>query len=97
MYIMGMPKRYPIADARKNLPSVVDEVEAGASVELTRRGRPVAVLVSLDEYERLTVKRRSFREAYGAFRRRFPVGRGGIDPRYLQELRDRGPGRKVDL
>ena len=29
-----MPKRYSIADARSNLPSIVDEAEAGEEIEL---------------------------------------------------------------
>ena len=48
-----MTKQYSIADARNNLPGLVHEVERGAAVELTRRGKPVAVLVSVDEYRRL--------------------------------------------
>ncbi|HEX9295187.1 MAG TPA: type II toxin-antitoxin system Phd/YefM family antitoxin [Polyangiaceae bacterium] len=92
-----MAKRYSIADARKNLPSLVDEAQTGTNVELTRRGRPVAVLVGLDEYERLTEKRRSFSQAYATFRRQFPAGRNGLEPKYFERLRDRSPGRKIDL
>jgi prevent-host-death family protein len=44
-----MPKRYSIAEARSNLPSIVGQAEAGREIELTRRGKPVAVLVSLQE------------------------------------------------
>ena len=48
-----MAKQYSISDARNNLPSIVKQVEYGPAVELTRRGRPVAVLISHKEYERL--------------------------------------------
>ena len=41
MYSTEMSKRYSIADARRNLPSLVDEAESGAEVELTRRGKAV--------------------------------------------------------
>ena len=53
MYTGEMSKQYSIADARRNLPSLVDEAEAGSEVQLTRRGRAVAVLVSVEEYQRL--------------------------------------------
>jgi prevent-host-death family protein len=90
-------QQYSIADARRNLPSLVDEAEAGCEVQLTRRGRPVAVVVSVDQYERLKSSRGSFAEAYRAFRQRFPEGTTGIGARYFGRLRDRGTGRKVAL
>ena len=40
-----MLKTYPISHARRDLTSVIHEVENGQEVELTRHGRPVARLV----------------------------------------------------
>jgi prevent-host-death family protein len=97
MYTERMSKEYSIADARRNLPSLVDEAQAGSEVHLTRRGRAVAVVVSVEEYERLKANRVGFSEAYEEFRKRFPVGRAGIEPRYFQSIRDRGVGRKVAI
>jgi prevent-host-death family protein len=91
-----MSKRYSIADARRNLPTLVNEAESGSEIQLTRRGRPVAVVVSLEEYERLKAPRTSFAEAYGAFRAKFSAA-GGITPSYFRSIRERGRGRKVDL
>jgi prevent-host-death family protein len=90
-------QQYSIADARKNLPGLVDEVEAGAEVQLTRRGRPVAVVVSIDQYERLKASRTTFAEAHRNFRQKFPEGTQGIGARYFKGLRDRESGRKVEL
>ncbi|MEO8904461.1 MAG: type II toxin-antitoxin system prevent-host-death family antitoxin [Polyangiaceae bacterium] len=92
-----MSKQYSIADARRNLPSLVDEAEAGLEVHLTRRGRAVAVVVSVEEYERLKANRVGFSEAYEEFRKRFPAGGKGIDVRYFRSIRDRGVGRKVAI
>jgi prevent-host-death family protein len=97
MYIYSMSKRYSIAEARRNLPTLVNEAESGSEVQLTRRGRPVAVVVSVEEYERLKAPRSSFAEAYQAFRAKFPAGPGGVSPRYFRGLRDRGRGRRIDL
>jgi prevent-host-death family protein len=95
--LCGMAKQYSIADARRNLPTVVDEVAAGSEVQLTRRGRPVAVVVSIEEYDRLKAQRTTFGEAYKAFRRKFPEAGGGISSRHFRSVRDRGRGRPVDL
>ena len=43
MYINWMSKSYSVANARARLANIVHEVEAGAEVELTRRGKKVAV------------------------------------------------------
>ncbi len=48
-----MSKRYTIAEARHNLAAIVHELERRAHIELTRRGEPVAVLLSMREYRRL--------------------------------------------
>ena len=90
-------QQYSIADARRNLPSLVDEAEAGCEVQLTRRGRPVAVVVSIERYERLKASREDFAEAYRAFRREYPEGSSGLGSRYFESLRDRASGRKVTL
>lgn len=89
--------QYSIADARRNLPGLVDEAEAGAEVQLTRRGRPVAVVVSIDRYERLKSRKSTFADAYKVFRQQFPEGTAGIGPKYFRGLRARDTGRKVEL
>lgn len=59
-----MPRQYSIAEAREKLAHVIQEAEQGAKVELTRRGKPVALLLSLTEYHRLAHRRGSFWESY---------------------------------
>jgi antitoxin Phd len=95
MYTYWMSKAYSVAEARKNLPAVLDEVASGAEVHLTRRGRPVAVLVSVDEYSRLKAGRAAFADAYKEFRAEHPAG--GISVSYFRKLRDRNQGRKISL
>jgi prevent-host-death family protein len=42
----------PLSDVRENLRAIVDEVLAtGTEFTITRHGKPVAVLMSFDEYE----------------------------------------------
>ena len=90
-------KQYSIAEARRNLAGLVSEVEAGAEVQLTRDGQPVAVLVSLAEHARLKARRDRFAELYREFRAKFPEAAPGIGPRYFRVLRDKHEGRKVEL
>src|SRR2546422_1642989 len=52
-----MSKKYSITEARSNLPKIVDQAEAGTEVELTRRGKPVAVIISHRQMERLRSER----------------------------------------
>jgi prevent-host-death family protein len=65
-------KRVSIAEARDNLTGLVHAAEAGVTIELTRRGKPIAVLLAVSEYERLSLGRRDFRTAYRDFLHRNP-------------------------
>jgi prevent-host-death family protein len=97
VYIYLVPKRYSMADARANLPSLVDEVEAGKQIELTRRGRPVAVVISPREYTRLASERPGFSEAYRTFLARFALEDFAVDDDFFVQTRDTVTGRKVNL
>ena len=92
-----MSRRYSIAEARSRLPSLVDEAESGIDVELTRRGRPVAVLVSCRELERLRGKRLHFRDAYRKFLERYSLEEIGVEDDFVGFTRDKTTGRKVSL
>jgi prevent-host-death family protein len=96
MYTYHMSQRYSIAEARSRLPNIVDQAEAGVEIELTRRGQPVAVLVSRREFERLRGKRLHFSDAYRKFLARHPLEEIGEDD-FAASTRDRKTGRKVSL
>lgn len=88
-----MPKRYSIAAARSNLPAIVDRAEAGQETELTRRGKPVAVVVSVGEFERFRGSR--FGDAYGRFLKANPLSDIGLENGFFDSARARDAGRKV--
>jgi len=90
-------KRYSIAEARQNLAAVVHELERRARIELTRRGKPVAVMLSMREFERVSAPRSRFWDAYEAFRETVDLARLGIEPAVFEGVRDRSPGREVEL
>lgn len=87
-----MTRKFSIAEARNQLPSLVHDAERGSPIELTRRGRPVAVLLSVREYERLSRPRPRLWEAIDAFRKRQDLE--GLDvAEAFAGVRDRSPGR----
>jgi len=93
----AMSREYSIADAKDHLPEAVREAETGETVTLTRRGRPVAVLLSLTRYRELQAARPDFWEIAGAARR--AAARDGVEFAEVDfaGLRDEAPGRDVDL
>ena len=90
-------QRYSIAEARARLPRMVDQAEAGVTVELTRRGRPVAVLISRQEFDRLRGKRWHFGEAYRKFQKKHSLKEIGTADNFVASTRDKSTGRKVSL
>jgi prevent-host-death family protein len=91
-----MAERYSIAEARAKLPDIVDEAASGTPVELTRRGRPVAVVVSLGEFERLKRGRPRFADLYGRFLAEHPLSAIGLGKAFPPRRR-RSTGRRVRL
>lgn len=93
-----MRKQQSIAEARSNLPQLVRQAEAGESIELTRRGEGVAVLIGRKEYERLATRSRRFSEAWREFTSEVGLSEMGIDPdEIFGDVRGDEPGREVGL
>ena len=100
MIIMGetMTDRHSIAEARRNLPTLIREAENGKTVELTRYGEPVAMLIGRRLFERLASNRGGFTEAYRDFTTEVDLAELAFDPDELfGEVREETPGRDVQL
>ena len=91
-----MARKYSIADARSHLSDIVDQAENGLEVELTRRGHPVAVVMSRREVDRLRGTRGRLAEAYRRFLGRFSLDEIGFKGNFAAP-RDKGAGRPVSL
>lgn len=88
-------KQYSIAEARDQLSKVVHEAEGAGPVELTRRGRPVAVVVSVAEYQRLRGGgSRPLWQAVQAFREAHAQDLDDLKGA-LDDVRQPDPGRDV--
>lgn len=86
---------YSISEAKDNLPQLVRQAEAGLEVRMTRRGAPVAVLVSAQRYEELTTARIGFAERYRSFRQAMGEAANDLDSaEAFSGVRDPSPGRE---
>lgn len=92
-----MTDEYSIAEARHDLASLIHKLEEQSAIRITRRGKPVAILLSMQEYQRLSEVRQNFWLAYSEFRKKFDLAKLDIEPSIFEGLRDRQPGRQVDL
>lgn len=92
-----MAKNYSVSEARARLPEILEDVEAGKEVHLTRRGKPVAVVVSTDRFEAMQKRRIGFMEAHREFMKTHSPEDIALEPGYFESLRDRSPGRDVKL
>ncbi len=91
-----MHRQYSIAAARNRLPALVHDIEKGPPVELTRRGKPVAVLLSIGEYKRLRRDKPDLWQAILRFREETDLAELDAEEVWT-DLRDRSPGREPEL
>lgn len=83
-------KRVSVAEARNNLPALIHESET-QPIEIVRRGKPVAVLVSREVFDRLP-PRPSFYVSLMAWRKKYE---SDLDDDVWLPKRDESPGRKT--
>ena len=98
LYVLNnfMADTHSITEARRNLPSLIREAENGKALALTRRGKPVAVLVGRRQYEHLSAGRRSFQEAYRHFAQVTDLAELALDPDALfDDTRESIPERDI--
>lgn len=92
-----MAHQYSIEQAQTQLAKIMSEVEQGQTIELVRSGQRIAVLLSSQDYERLTASKPSFWKALEAFRQDFNIDQEGVNDDFWEDVRDPSPGREVSL
>ena len=90
-----MMPRYSIVEARNHFAEIVHDLKHVSRVEVTRRGRPVAILISVEEFEMLRAGNVTFTSAYEAFRNTHDLAKEEIDPGVFEGLRDTSSGREM--
>ena len=86
---------YSIAEARNQFAAIVrDAEETNQPVKVTRRGQPVAVILSAEEYARLLSNqpKRDFWAAYQQWRQKWQVEELDLNPDEIWgDIRDKTP------
>lgn len=90
-----MTNTYSIAEARDQFTALIHDLKHHPLIRLTRRGKPVAVLLSIEEYERLSQPKPGFWQAYNQFRQETDLADLEIDPTLFSQ-RDPSPGREME-
>lgn len=85
---------FSVANARAHFPRLLKAVENGERVTITRRGRTVAVMISAEESARLEPAS-GFLAAWNRWHA--TTTPEDVSEPFFEELRDRSPGRDVDL
>ena len=82
-----------VAEARNTLTQLIHRAESGEVVRISRRGKPVAVLVSKEEYERLEagVSKKDFWQAVEDWRAQTGFNWPELTPDEVDGWRDRRP------
>ena len=87
-----------IAQARNSLTRLIQEAENGERVHITRRGKPVAVLMSRQEYERLEsgATGSDFRQGIKTWREQTSFDWPELTRDEVDSWRDRRPPRESE-
>lgn len=88
---------YSIAEARNHFAALIRRIEEEERlVQVTRRGEPVAVILSQEEYERLMTQQpeRDFWRAYQEYQEMWKDVPMDIEDDIWQDVRDKTPPRE---
>jgi prevent-host-death family protein len=82
-----------IAEAKNSLTKLIHQVEEGEPVHLTRRGSPVAVILSEAQYQQLTAQRKSVWVSIKEWRDQVNFTDIELTDEEINSWRDRSTGR----
>ena len=91
-------------EAKNTLTDIVRQVETGEPIELTRHGKPVAILVGINRFREMEQTARTFSLAFRQYRTDWQddlaaeaAETGAVYADAFASIRDAGTGRKVEL
>ena len=87
-----MPSVWKLQDAKNRFSEVVNLAQRRGPQTITRHGKPVVVIVSLEEYRRAKKPKQSFLE----FMQNSPLAEA-MKEHELDFSRSKDPGRDIDL
>lgn len=86
---------YSIAEGNSNFAKIIREAEGKGPVKIMRRGKPIAVVLSVEEYQRLAGTNNDWWSAYLRWRSQVDwsvMTNDDIDE-VFKDVRDKSPGR----
>ncbi len=86
-------KTSTIAEAKNNLPQLIRQLELDEAIHLTRHGKPVAVMLSEANYQKLTQKSQGLYDAIQDWRRQWGGDEGALTEAELKNIRTSSQGR----
>ncbi len=92
-----MDKQFSISEAKNRLPALVHDIENGPAVQLTRHGKPVAVLISISQYKKLVSRPKNFWATLSAFRESADISMLLSSGDNFFDHRDQSSGRCVNF
>lgn len=93
IFLENIMKTSSIADAKNNLSQLIHELDSDEPVHLTRYGKPVAVMLSEANYQKLIHKHEGLSQAILKWRTQLDVDCALTEPE-LKKLRASGQGRE---
>jgi len=86
-------KTSTIAEAKNNLSKLIHQLESDGAIHLTRHGKPVAVMLSEANYQKLTQKNKGLFQAIQQWRSQMDED-SALTEAELKQLRASGQERK---
>ncbi len=83
-----MEKQISIVEAKSKLTKIIHAAQSGISFTITRYGKPVAVLLSFQKYERLKIRQGEFWKRLKSFRQDMEKENIEITDADFSDLRD---------
>jgi prevent-host-death family protein len=86
-------KTSTIAEAKNNLSQLIHQLESDEAIHLTRHGKPVAVMLSEANYQKLTQKNKGLFQAIQQWRSQLDED-SALTEAELKQLRAAGQGQE---
>jgi antitoxin (DNA-binding transcriptional repressor) of toxin-antitoxin stability system len=97
LIIHNFMQHYSIQEANHYFPNLLNLIERGETIGLTRQGKTIAVILSEREYQQLVHPQRSPWEALQAFRQAVNIEQLDLDTDIFTVNRQNDRGREIEL
>lgn len=94
-------QKMALYEVKNQLSRVIQNAENGEIIELTRHGKPAAIIIGVEQFTEMKSQKPNFKSSYRRFRDKwFTCSAEWEEDDFVnlfENIRDRSSGRKVDL